>query len=521
MADVASAENILDLIKQTEGVGKELYSHILEYLSSDSVFIFTKQETTESMTAIASAVAAEVTENEKWLIGKRQNSTFENDTVLKVDAGSKKKQKNKSKQAGGATYKNSTLSLVDGVFTIDGIAQKVKIDQETSVIVAKIDWSKIKLQNDGNRCYPIFGKTFIHQIVAANLKDENTEHWKKLGWTVSEGGKLVVGHLDDNPMNFNKSNLMWIPERLNKWSRKDIVYAPSGKGFKAQLSVGKKIHIDSYADKENVLHEKNILKMLAVPPWAHEYMLKYGLLIPPKFASSYTDVPTLLARATERQKTKVSKVVKKGQTKTSVDIVAYVDLTEEEKEIHDHEIEVSGIPLDETECIVRYVGIEKTGIWWMAKDDFEDIFQDFNGELKIDKDYVRYKQQNLHLIVLGRQKGQGDSDGKVGRHYKDIKMDNRRRTLLMGTHGENVMDKKDGDLPMGVRPSPSGKYWAYIMFNLDITEPLFVGLGTYPDVETASKAFQSVYVQKAKITAELEKMDPTRTKHAQSYISLI
>ena len=137
----------------------------------------------------------------------------------------------------------------------------------------------------------MIGKTKIHQIVAANLKDENTEHWKKLGWTIENGGKLVVGHLDDNPMNFNKSNLMWIPERLNKWSRKDIVYAPSGKGFNAQLSVGKKIHTDSYADKENVLHEKNILKMLAVPPWAHEYMLKYGLLIPPKFASSYTDVP--------------------------------------------------------------------------------------------------------------------------------------------------------------------------------------------------------------------------------------
>ncbi len=64
-------------------------------------------------------------------------------------------------------------------------------------------------------------------------------------------------------MNFNKCNLMWIPRKLNNWSRKDITYEPIGKGFKAQLSVGKKIHTDSYADKENVLHEKNILKMLA------------------------------------------------------------------------------------------------------------------------------------------------------------------------------------------------------------------------------------------------------------------
>ncbi len=33
----ASAENILDVIKQTDGVGKELYSHIVEFFSSDSV----------------------------------------------------------------------------------------------------------------------------------------------------------------------------------------------------------------------------------------------------------------------------------------------------------------------------------------------------------------------------------------------------------------------------------------------------------------------------------------------------
>ena len=33
MAGVASAENILDVIKQTEGVGKELFSHIKELLS--------------------------------------------------------------------------------------------------------------------------------------------------------------------------------------------------------------------------------------------------------------------------------------------------------------------------------------------------------------------------------------------------------------------------------------------------------------------------------------------------------
>ena len=80
MAEVATTENILDVIKKTSGVGKELYSHIIEFFSSDSVFNFPKQISTQMMTASASAAAAELTEDENLFIGKRRNSTFENDS---------------------------------------------------------------------------------------------------------------------------------------------------------------------------------------------------------------------------------------------------------------------------------------------------------------------------------------------------------------------------------------------------------------------------------------------------------
>jgi hypothetical protein len=106
----------------------------------------------------------------------------------------------------------SNLSLVDGVFSIDGVAEKVKIEQETSDILSNIDWSKVALLNMGNHCYPMFGKTYIHQIVVNHLKDVHSNYWKKLGWTIEVGGKLLVGHLDDNIYNFNLSNLMWIPK---------------------------------------------------------------------------------------------------------------------------------------------------------------------------------------------------------------------------------------------------------------------------------------------------------------------
>ena len=67
----------------------------------------------------------------------------------------------------------------------------------------------------------------------------------------------------------------------------------------------------------------------------------------------------------------------------------------------------------------------------LAKDDFDNIFQDFNGELQIDDGYVNYLGQMLHLIILGRDKGQGDHDGLVGRHYRDVKMDNRKTLICL------------------------------------------------------------------------------------------
>lgn len=78
------------------------------------------------MAAIASAVAAELPEDEKLFIGKRRNSTFENDSDFEVEAGPSNappKKKVTSKQAGLTLHKKSTLSLVDGVFSIDGVAQ--------------------------------------------------------------------------------------------------------------------------------------------------------------------------------------------------------------------------------------------------------------------------------------------------------------------------------------------------------------------------------------------------------------
>jgi hypothetical protein len=100
----------------------------------------------------------------------------------------------------GAAYTNATVNLTaDGWLYIDGVKQKVQIDKETTEKLKDIEWSKVKLQNSGNHCYPILGKTAIHTIVINDLKEAHFNDWKYLGW---DGvlGNLVVGHLDNNTL---------------------------------------------------------------------------------------------------------------------------------------------------------------------------------------------------------------------------------------------------------------------------------------------------------------------------------
>ena len=135
--------------------------------------------------------------------------------------------------------------------------QKVQIDDETRHRLRVVEWSKVKLLNHGNHCYPVLGKTAIHKIVIYDLKEAHFNDWKDLGWDEVKGN-LVVGHLDDNVNNFNRSNLMWIPKKLNFWMRKDITYQDKGNGkWVANLRVGKFINTDSYSTQESVLHAKS------------------------------------------------------------------------------------------------------------------------------------------------------------------------------------------------------------------------------------------------------------------------
>ncbi len=110
--------------------------------------------------------------------------------------------------------------------------------------------------------------------------------------------------------------------------------------------------------------------------------------------------------------------------------------------------------MDDAECIVRYNGIKKSAIWWMSLDDFENIFQDFNGDVAIQSDYVLYKGQQLHLIVMGRSKGQGDHDNLVGRHsQKSSSLSTSTKPRLPLSLRRWIIERQESNMLKAIFPS--------------------------------------------------------------------
>jgi hypothetical protein len=100
-----------------------------------------------------------------------------------------------------------------------------------------------------------------------------------------------------------------------------------------------------------------------------------------------------------------------GSLTDKLEDVTIADLSAEEKEEYNNDMAISGVSLNtEMETIVRYTGLPTkarpvpiTIFWYMAKADFQTIFKDFNGYLRLSEGYIVYKGQKLHLIVLGEK----------------------------------------------------------------------------------------------------------------------
>jgi hypothetical protein len=299
---------------------------------------------------------------------------------------------------------------------------------ETLTILSDVVWSKVTLVNGGNHSYPTLGLRLIHTIVALPLKELHLKYWRDFNWT-GPVGDLIVSHLDDDVFYFNQPNLFWVPSIVNDWMRKDFTFNPSTNGQKHRSTfkvMGRTLNTYFYESKEMVHHERtsnlDILKIHAISAFARQFIFDHAILIPNGYDSHYIDLKTLMACATPKMLAKVAAEVKHVKKGYLVQTVPYADLTSEEKAFFDSSMSKSTIANDPSQdSIVRYTGNHgATFIFLVETADFITFIKDFQGEIDRRKGYVRMEKQNLHLIILGREKGQGKVDGKKGRHFNDV-----------------------------------------------------------------------------------------------------
>lgn len=66
------------------------------------------------------------------------------------------------------------------------------------------------------------------------------------------------------------------------------------------------------------------------------------------------------------------------------------------------------------------------------------MIKNYTGYIDCKSGYVTFGADSLHLLVLGRKRGEYFKDKLQGLHSKGGKLDNRKRTLRLGTASENV-----------------------------------------------------------------------------------
>jgi hypothetical protein len=140
-----------------------------------------------------------------------------------------------------------------------------------------------------------------------------------------------VAHLDDNKMNFNIENLMYVPDEVNRWSRKPQGATRSASKYWQSVKfdgvVTRTKCVDSVAE---ALHAYDTAKMFACPVRARDFIFTHGLVRPKEFASYYTTpdnlatryravyTPATIAGRKKRKRTAVVRTIEKKTTSKSL-----------------------------------------------------------------------------------------------------------------------------------------------------------------------------------------------------------
>jgi hypothetical protein len=378
------------------------------------------------------------------------------------------------------------LSVVD---TADGGLDLVLIDdagviiQTTHILKATVEFLKRenlkayeyrKSWKFNSGTYVVWNFLPIHKIMGDTLSDDEAR--KRWGVRFAENlhDRLVVGHLDDNPLNFNIGNLEKIPQSVNILSKKTKPRKSSSNKFFGQVGYNNKtVSTKSVATEIEALFAIDVTKLKVVPADMREYLLKHAMWKPKEYEERYSSVEKILSYVKTYEPRKQKKAATRESNNTYIAYRKIAAAMEALPDAHSKTIKdlfaIQGImPFDDAiDAIVYYVGAQGKEIVFVVEHDFYVINMEVSkpmmcttlpskgGHLSITIDG---KLSLLHLKVMGREVGQSQKDGLRGGHGAGKVLDNRARVLNPLTAGENSSDR--GNVLLQSAPGIVGVSWA-------------------------------------------------------------
>ena len=152
---------------------------------------------------------------------------------------------------------------------------------------------------------------------------------------------------------------------------------------------------------------------------------------------------------------------------------------------------------------MRYVGARGLIVDFLVERKcYLEFVRNFSGHFSIGHNYIRLNADSLHIKVFGRMIGQNARDGLQVCHGKGGTLDNRKRTLVLGSRSLNLShilrSRADDSIPVGVtRSPPSCKNFPWLA-QINIGGSHFY-LYMYSTCEEAMSCYQSVQSKREEI----------------------
>jgi hypothetical protein len=321
------------------------------------------------------------------------------------------------------------------------------------------------------RGYVAWNFQLIHKIMGDTLSDDEARKRWAVRFSENPHERLEVGHLDDNPLNFNIENLAKIPQSVNLLSKKTTPQKTTGNKFCGVLGYNnKRVRTKTVDTEEEALVLIDATKLEIVPADMRPYLLKHAMWRPKEYEERYTSVEKMLAFAGMYVKRKQKKQAKR-ESKNIYTVYREIDAALKAlPAAHAATIKelfaIQGIvPFDaEVDAIVYYFGARGKEIVFVVEHDFYANNMEVSkpmmcttgplGHLQMDFDG---KLTYLHLTIMGREVGQSQKDGLCGGHGAGKVLDNRLRVLKPLTRAENNSDA--GNVLLQSAPGVVGVYW--------------------------------------------------------------